>query len=213
MEITSQEQVWASDFGSEYTERNTFEVEELNNQYIQRYGVKRESMNKKFLNELDIFEENILEVGSNVGMQLKTLQKMGYKSLYGIELQEYAIEKAKQFTKSINIIKGLADDIPFKDKFFNMVFTSGVLIHIPPENLDKVMSEMVRVSNKYIWGFEYYSHEYKEVEYRGNKSLLWKGDFSKIFLENHSNLELVMKEQFKYKESDLVDCMYLLKKK
>jgi len=58
--------------------------------------------------------------------------KNGINNLYGIELQQYAIEKAKALTKRINIIHGVADDIPFKDGYFDMVFTSGVLIHIHP---------------------------------------------------------------------------------
>jgi len=74
---------------------------------------------------LGLENKRILEVGCNVGNQLRMLQRMGFNNLYGIELQQYAIEKAKALTKRINIIHGVADDIPFKDGYFDMVFTSG----------------------------------------------------------------------------------------
>ena len=61
----------------------------------------------------------ILEVGSNVGSQLNGLQKIGFKNLYGIEIQQSAVEISKQNTTNINIIKGSAFDIPFKDSYFN----------------------------------------------------------------------------------------------
>jgi len=60
---------------------------------------------------------------------------MGFTNLYGIELQWYAVEKAKEYTKGINIIQGSGFDIPFKDGYFDLVITNGVLIHIAPKKI------------------------------------------------------------------------------
>ena len=95
----------------------------------ERYGYTRTEINSEFIGDFDR-DMKILEVGSNVGNQLLCLQEMGFKSLYGIELQNYAVELSKSRTKRINIIEGSAFDIPFKDSYFDLVFTSGVLIHI-----------------------------------------------------------------------------------
>jgi len=80
-----------------------------------------------------------------------------------------------------------ADDIPFKDGYFDMVFTSGVLIHISPGNINRVLDEIYRCSREYIWGFEYYADDYTEVNYRGHESLLWKTNFPKLYLDRFPN--------------------------
>jgi len=149
-----QEKTWAGQFGKDYTDRCTFSPEELDSLYKREYGISREEMNTRFLSGLGLENKRILEVGCNVGNQLRMLQRMGFNNLYGIELQQYAIEKAKALTKRINIIHGVADDIPFKDGYFDMVFTSGVLIHISPGNINRVLDEIYRCSREYIWGFE-----------------------------------------------------------
>jgi len=61
------------------------------------------------------------------------------------------LKRQKLLPKRINIIHGVADDIPFKDGYFDMVFTSGVLIHISPGNINRVLDEIYRCSREYIW--------------------------------------------------------------
>lgn len=132
-----QENTWSGEFGKNYTDRCTFGPEELNSAYIKDYGISRRDMNNRFLSsEQGLENKRVLEVGCNVGNQLRMLQNMGFRNLYGIELQQYAVEKAKSLTQGINIIQGIGDDIPFKDGYFDMVFTSGVLIHISPDNIN-----------------------------------------------------------------------------
>ena len=43
---TAQTSVWKSDFGREYTDRNTFDNEELDHLYIKNYGVTRRQINE-----------------------------------------------------------------------------------------------------------------------------------------------------------------------
>lgn len=212
MDKSFQEKIWDGEFGKEYTERNIYSPQELDEGYIKQYGVSRIEMNKEFLSEYVGKNARILEIGCNVGNQLRLLQKMGYENLYGIELQPYAVERAKDLTKGINIIQASADDIPFKDEYFDMVFTSGVLIHIAPENLPNVIKEIVRCSKQYIWGFEYYLDAFTEVEYRGNNNALWKGDYVKEYIKYNPNLKLLKQHQYKYLNNDNVDFMYLLSK-
>ena len=203
---------WAGDFGREYTERNTLSVNEMEDKYKKTHGITRTELNKKFIDDLD-HSIKILEVGANIANQLKCIHRMGFNKLYGIELQSHAVEFAKQESKGINIIEGSAFDIPFKSGYFDLVFTSGVLIHICPSDIAAVMAEIHRSSREYIWGFEYYAEKYTEVTYRGHSNLLWKADFAEIYLDKFSDLELVKKEKFKYLENDNVDAMFLLRKK
>lgn len=213
MRVNLQESTWSSQFGKDYTDRCTLGTEELNSLYKNEYGISRLEMNNRFLSGLGLENKRVLEVGCNVGNQLVQLQQMGFEDLYGIELQAYAVEKAKGLTKGINIIQGMGDDIPFKDGFFDMVFTSGVLIHISPEKIDKVIEEIYRCTREYIWGFEYYADEYTEVSYRGNKELLWKTNYCKLYLDKFSDLELVKEEKYKYINNNNIDSMFLLRKR
>lgn len=213
MEENYQVETWASDFGAEYTDRNIYDPEELNQYYKRLYGITRSEMNARFLNDLNLTDKRILEVGCNVGNQLRLLQQQGCKNLWGIELQEYAVEKAKNLTTGINIIHGVGDDIPFKDGYFDLVFTSGVLIHINPNQIQKIMQEIYRCTSMYIWGHEYFADKYTEINYRGQENLLWKTDFAKLYTETCPDLVLLKQEKYRYLESENVDSMFLLQKK
>lgn len=208
---THQEEIWSGKFGKDYTDRNLMSLDGLDQLYIDNYGISKTELNKAFMDDLSV--DRILEVGCNVGNQLLLLKKMGYTNLWGIELQDYAVEVARKRTSGINIVEGSAFDIPYKTNFFDLVFTSGVLIHISPGDIDKVLDEMYRCANMYIWGFEYYSKDaHQKVDYRNEEDLLWKTDFAKLFMDRFPDLRLVCKKIIKYKNNDNLDIMYLLKK-
>ena len=212
MTNTHQEEVWSGRFGKEYSERNLMAPNELDQLYLDKYGISRTELNKEFLDDLNV--DRILEVGCNVGNQLLLLTKMGCTNLWGMELQDYAVEIARKRTSGINIVKGSAFDIPYKNNFFDLVFTSGVLIHISPDDIDKVLDEMYRCTSRYIWGFEYYNPDgYQMVNYRGGDNLLWKTDFAKLFLTRFSDLRLVKEIKYPYIEDEkLVSQSFLLKR-
>ena len=211
IEMTKQMEKWSGDFGKEYTDRNAFSLEELDTLYKSKYGVTRTELNQRFLEGMDR-SIRVLEVGSNVGNQLLCLQSMGFVNLYGIELQSYAVELSKARTKRINIIEGSAFDIPYKDGYFDLVFTSGVLIHINPSDIIWALREILRCTREYIWGFEYYADEHTEITYRGHKELLWKADYAKLYLQQFEDLKIAKEERLKYSDSDNIDTMFLLKK-
>ena len=211
MKETKQIKIWKQKFGRDYTSRNPKDTIAMDKLYVQNYGISRTTMDKGFIGSLNR-SMKILEVGSNVGVQLVFLQKMGFENLYGIEINREVVELSKSKTKNINIIYGSALDIPFKDNYFDLVFTSGVLIHISPLNIKEAMSEIYRCSKKYIWGIEYYSDKYTEIEYRGNKNMLWKTNFSKLYLDSFKDLKLVKEKKIKYLANNNVDMMFLFKK-
>lgn len=210
-ETTEQIHTWTGTFGKEYTDRNTLTLEQMGELYKKNYGVSGTKVFEEFVGGLGR-SIKILEVGSNIGNKLLVLQRMGFKNLYGIEINSYAIEQAKANTKGINIVQASAFDIPFKDGFFDLVFTSGVLIHIAPQDIEKSLREIYRCSREYIWGFEYYADTYTEVRYRGHDNLLWKTDFANLYLNLFDDLELIKEKRLKYLDSTNVDTMYLLKK-
>ena len=206
----SQLKIWEGKFGRDYTDRNSMSTSELDAMYMEYYGISRSELNMLFLGEMDR-SARILEVGSNTGNQLILLQEVGFTNLYGVEPQDYAVELAKKRSKNINIIKSKVFDLPFKDNFFDIVFTSGVLIHIAPSDIQRALVEIHRCSNKYIWGFEYFADEYTKVRYRGHDNLLWKTDFASLYLDLFADLKLVKEKRIKYLANENVDTMFLLR--
>lgn len=210
--VTEQMKQWMGEFGKEYTDRNALSLEEMEELYRRNYGVTRTELNQRFMKEIDR-SIRILEVGSNIGNQLLCLQRMGFSNLYGIELQRYAVELSKSRTRNSNIIEASALDIPYKDGYFDLVFTSGLLIHINPSDIATVMREIYRCTKKYIWGLEYYADHYTEISYRGQRNLLWKVDCAKLYLDEFRDLELIKEERIKYLDNDNVDSMFLIRKR
>jgi pseudaminic acid biosynthesis-associated methylase len=187
--VAEQTRQWSGEFGKEYTERNLLYLDDFEEMYERRFGITRTKLNEQFLSGL-AKSIQVLEVGSNVGIQLQLLEKTGFRELHGLELQAYAIRLSRSRGKA-NFIQADGLHIPFRASTFDLVFTSGVLIHINPSDIAQVMKEIHRCSRGYIWGFEYYADKYTEVAYRGHKNLLWKADFAKLYLSQFKDLELV----------------------
>ena len=200
-----QRKEWSGEFGKEYTIRNTFLIESTdkfdfdnwNNITLKEFGITQTEINNYFLNDIDI--DTILEVGSNVGAQLNCFEKMkSFSRIYGLELQRYAISKSREMFPKANfdIIQGFAENIPFKDAFFDLVATNGLLIHISPDNINKVLDEIYRCSSKYIFGCEYYDDQYINIDYRGYEELLWRGNFPSMYLDRFHDLHIVKRKKF-----------------
>jgi pseudaminic acid biosynthesis-associated methylase len=208
---TKQVREWASDFGREYTDRNTLDPAELDALWLSNYGVTRTELNRNFLEGVPS-DASILEVGCNVGNQLLLLSGMGYTNLCGIDVQSYAIQIAQTRVPSGSTVEGSALDIPFPDDHFDLVFTSGLLIHIAPADLPKVFGEIHRVTKTWILGSEYYSPTLAEINYRGHEDLLWKNDFSRLYRDQYPDLKLVREKRLPYLKGPNTDTMFLLQR-
>lgn len=206
----SQINIWKSKFGKDYTKRNFYD--KLENSYIQKFGCNKEIINNDFINYFDK-DYSFLEVGCNIGNELKILKKSGFKKLTGIDTQKHAIEIARSNLKSVEFIHGNAENLPFEDNTFDVVFTNNLLIHLNSKNLITAIKEMKRITKKYIWSFEYYFENRCLIEYHDHMNLLWKDDFKKYFLE--IGFEITKNKKYKYissNESGNIDEMFLLEK-
>jgi hypothetical protein len=70
----------------------------------------------------------------------------------------------------------------------DLVFTSGVLIHIPPDELLAACQGIYDAAERYIVCIEYFSADPEEKPYRGRK--LWKRDFGSFWLDNFDLIPL-----------------------
>jgi pseudaminic acid biosynthesis-associated methylase len=209
---TPQKQRWAGEFGREYTDRNTLSAAQVDSLYQSNYGTPRRQLNEAFLGEI-AKDARILEVGCNSGNQLLLLQEMGFANLWGAEVQSYALESARARVPCAQIAQATALDLPYGHGDFDLVFTSGVLIHISPADLPRALDEIHRCARTWIWGMEYYAPEVTQVDYRGHNDLLWKMDYVKRYLDRFADLELAREQRLPYLNSSNVDTMYVLRRK
>lgn len=215
--MTDQADRWGSEFGEDYTGRNPTTPEDMEALYAARFHMTRTSMNEEFLCGVPR-DARVLEVGCNVGMQLHLLARMGFENLFGVEINSLAVERARRLNTGlpIDVVKGSALELPFPDDSFDLVYTSGVLIHIHPDDLPSVQREMVRCTRRWVWGFEYHAPSgHVEIPYRGERNLLWKADFAHTFVERFPELRLVNKRLYTYSDEPggLQDAMYLLERR
>ena len=159
---TPQLALWQSSFGQHYTDRNDVEKPE------------RIATWRRILSGLEV--EHALEVGCNVGWNLRYLTAAGVPAVWGVEPQTYAIERARRADPTLTIVPGTAFALPFRDRCFDLSFTSGVLIHISPADLGRALDELYRVTARYLIAIEYDHPGEVEVAYRGHDGALWKRD-------------------------------------
>jgi spore coat polysaccharide biosynthesis protein SpsF len=74
---------------------------------------------------------------------------------------------------------------------YDLAFISGVLIHINPDQLDKVYDNLYRASRRLILVSEYYNPTPVEIPYRGHAGRLFKRDFAGEILKRFPDLWLV----------------------
>jgi pseudaminic acid biosynthesis-associated methylase len=217
--VTKQLENWAGAFGEEYIRRNPNTIEDYERLYLETIGLTRTELNQEFLGSLPR-TARILEVGTNVGMQLALLDRAGFSNLYGVEIQWKAIDVLRTRVPRANVVHASAFEIPFRDGFFDLVFTSGVLIHIDPfsrtagaeSDLQRALREIERCSRRYILGDEYFAEQLQEIPYRGHEQMLWKGDYAAEYRRLFPGLRLLRERKLPHQGSSNVDMMFLLEK-
>jgi pseudaminic acid biosynthesis-associated methylase len=156
---------WKGEFGNQYTARNRFMWKSrvpFWNKIIEKTGAR-----------------SVYEVGCNVGYNLSAIRyENDHVQVAGEDVNESAIWIA--LTAGLDVIL-----IPrnFVAASTELVFTSGVLIHIAPQDLKAFMRRIVDASCDYVLAVEYEAAEETEVEYRGHAGKLWKRNYGKLYEE------------------------------
>jgi ubiquinone/menaquinone biosynthesis C-methylase UbiE len=152
----TQSREWSGAFGKAYTDRNPNTPQAMDELHARNFGVTRTELNRAFLGGLDR-DIRILEVGANVGVQLELLAGLGFHHLVGVDVQFYALGQAYRRGRPAFLAQASAFELPFRDASFDLVFTSGVLIHLSPETIGQALAEIRRCSRRFIWGWEYHA--------------------------------------------------------
>ncbi|MDH5325762.1 MAG: pseudaminic acid biosynthesis-associated methylase [Gammaproteobacteria bacterium] len=175
---TGQEKFWQGEFGKEYISRNI--------------GAKLAAANLSFFSEVIRRTGNlgnILEMGCNVGMNLRALRSLLPScKLTGIEINEEAAKILREWGEAEVVVDSVLDVT--LDTTYELTFTKGLLIHINPDYVNEVYKRLYEYSTKYILIAEYYNPTPVALEYRGHKDRLYKRDFANEIMTLYSDLTL-----------------------
>lgn len=196
--MTKQVDLWKSDFGDQYLLRNS--ISKDNSMRLTR------DWGKMLSKAVNPSPQSVLEVGCNVGRNLIVLKNL-VPELHGVEPNSAACKACRENPelRDVTVREGDGFQLPFPDSSIDMVFTSGVLIHVAPENLDAMIAEIFRVARHYILAIEYFSHQPIAVQYRGMDGFLFKRDFGGYYLEKYPNSLKVIDYGFLWQRVDSAD--------
>ena len=136
---------------------------------------------------------SVLEVGANIGINLRALKQINNFDLWALEPNSHALAKliAEKVVDRECALQGVCEQIPLPENAIDFVFSCTVLIHVSDENIEKALNEMHRVSRRYICFLEYFSPETEQKIYRGHAELLFKRDFGSLYQELFPQSKLV----------------------
>tara|TARA_B100000459_G_scaffold141942_1_gene102173 strand:- start:79 stop:708 length:630 start_codon:yes stop_codon:yes gene_type:complete len=198
---------WRGEFGDSYTDRNTTDLERMAN-------VTRAF--QEILGHIaDSPPVSILEVGANLGGNIRALKTLTDARLFAVEPNGKArgIMMDDGVLPAAQVADATADDLPFENGEIDLVFTSGVLIHIPHEDVERVYEEMHRVAGRYVLSIEYFSPTPVSIPYRGETDLLFKRDFGGQWLDMFDELEHIANGFFWKRTTGLDDVTWWLFRK
>lgn len=114
---------------------------------LQRLLIKR--FYNSLLNEVQALKPvSILDAGCGEGFTLEKLRVNSIgENLYGIDIQETAINIGKKLYPHILFTKGGVYELPYGDNSFDVVICTEVLEHL--EFPEKALSELYRVTKKF----------------------------------------------------------------
>lgn len=86
----------------------------------------------------------VLDIGCGVGFVDRYLcSEIG--NLYGVDIEDGVVNKAKVNNPAVNYIKYDGDHLPFEDNSMDFAFAMNVMHHVPPSGWQNFANEMRRV--------------------------------------------------------------------
>lgn len=149
---------------------------------------------------------SVFEVGCNAGWNLSAIGSAAVCA--GCDVNEVAVDQA--LAAGLFVECGTAQKVLPKYPTYDMVFTAGVLIHIPAKTLAQTMLAIVEASTQYVLAIEYAADAEEEVHYRGHDGLLWRRPYGRLYEDMGLKLRSTSRLN---KEEGFDDCTYWLMEK
>jgi spore coat polysaccharide biosynthesis protein SpsF len=177
--MSAPSQIWAAQFGKDYTERNTTDA--LLRENVAFYGERFRRMPDR--------PRTVLELGCNSGMNIAALRMLDEQiEATAVEVNATAAALARQHAKTVH-------NVPISqfqtDQQFDLVLCRGILIHLPPDELEHAYRVIAQAARRYVLLAEYYNPSPTEIPYRGNAGMMWKRDFAGELMAISPDLRLI----------------------
>ena len=162
---------WRGEFGNDYTARNSDgDIEAHVNLWYDILGC----FPTRPLN-------SALEIGAGSGNNLGALRQIWGSGPSLEAVEPNASARAALEDAGFKAFDGTAEK---PGRTAELVFTSGVLIHIPPGELMAACQGIYDAAERYIVAIEYFAADPEEKAYRGHSGKLWKRDFGGYWIDN-----------------------------
>jgi len=116
--------------------------------YDERYAEEQEAKYKKALENVNVVNGTVLDVGCGSGLFFN-LVAVKAQTVVGVDVSRKLLLQAKEHSKSfgnVYVIQADADYLPFKNGFFDDAFAFTVLQNMPKPN--QTLQELKRVANQ-----------------------------------------------------------------
>lgn len=149
--------------------------------------------------------KSILEVGCGFGRILKLVNSnFKLERVVGVDLSKDQLENARKYigATKVGLHQGTIYSLDFPDNSFDLVLTSEVLMHVPPDKIRAAMKELIRVSKKHVLNMEFYKKDFRgdlaEHNWTHNYPELYKeighGAVKSVKIEDDQTIFLVEKK-------------------
>lgn len=110
------------------------------------YDGRWKSVAEEMVQHYDLNENStILDIGCAKGFLLYEFYKLGFKNVFGCDISAYAIDNVpKEIQDNCKVLS--ADSLDYKDNQFDLIFSLDCIHNLKPENVNKSIKEMIRVS-------------------------------------------------------------------
>lgn len=167
--MTDTNQLWSGSFGREYHQRCRVEWEK-------RIPFWQSAI--EFCTPATVFE-----LGCGPGWNLRAIQEVAPNTdCFGADLNQEAVNEARSQGLEVQHISGHGIAGMYEKGSMDLCITSGCLIHVPPQDLERTMQSLVDLAGRFIIAVEYDADTEEEVEYRGHSGALWRRPYGALYV-------------------------------
>lgn len=96
--------------------------------------------------------QKVLDAGCGQCAVVSYLTRLG-RDAYGVEVSQAALDSqaCPPLLEAGRVKQGTLANVPFPDNYFDLVFSSDVLEHIPTFDIPNVVQDLVRVSKGHLF--------------------------------------------------------------
>lgn len=172
-------EAWIQKHGRAWMDRNVASVAALDKLRKDAYHLTQQEINERAFAGVPV-DARILELGCNAGRQLDAMHlHQDRTNLFGSDLAFAPLRVCRWRPVQADV-----EQLPYQSASVDVVFTSGTLIHLPPDVRPYALREIMRVTKAWIIGVEpWQEHEVETVFGGALLPTLWLHDWPEVWRE------------------------------